>query len=65
MVGTRRFRLSQRAVVFGKPGFIGVNGDFNIPNLPAYYNTPLTIATLSKPQCCIKTWQRIANGPLL
>jgi hypothetical protein len=48
MVGTRRFRLSQRAVVFGKPGFIGVNGDFNIPNLPAYYNTPLTIATLGE-----------------
>jgi hypothetical protein len=34
----------------GKGGtkFIGVNGGFNIQNLPAYYNTPITVAPLSK-----------------
>jgi len=32
----------------GGTKFIGVNGGFNIQNLPAYYNTPLTVAPLSK-----------------
>jgi diaminopimelate decarboxylase len=32
----------------GGTKFVGVNGGFNIQNLPAYYNTPLTVAPLSK-----------------
>ncbi len=32
----------------GGTKFVGVNGGFNIQNLPAYYNMPLIIAPLSK-----------------
>jgi len=42
--------ILQVNTVEGKGGtkFIGVNGGFNIQNLPAYYNTPITVAPLSK-----------------